>query len=285
MEKNILEKFINNGVSIRKIAYTLKVSSATIKYWITKHNLKIKNNDKLKEKTCPNCLICKPSSEFYRRRKNSNLSSYCKVCTGLQTTQRQHNLKKLCVEYKGGKCSECGYNKYIGALEFHHINPDEKDFEISRYKRYVFNDKLKYELDQCKLMCSNCHKEEHEKIRKVKLSTNTNLYKNLNIDEDFKFNNIELDSYIKTKNITKYCPICNKEMKYPINKHCSYECVALASRRFNPSKEELEKLVWEMPTLKVAEYYGVSDVAISKRCKKLGINKPPRGYWAKHQAI
>jgi len=45
--------------------------------------------------------------------------------------------------------------------------------------------------------------------------------------------------------------------------------------------DELKKLVWEMPTTKVAELFGVSDVAVGKRCKKYGIKKPPRGYWAK----
>ena len=47
---------------------------------------------------------------------------------------------------------------------------------------------------------------------------------------------------------------------------------------------ELERLVWEMPTTKVAELFGVSDVAVGKRCKKHGIKKPPRGYWAKINA-
>lgn len=47
------------------------------------------------------------------------------------------------------------------------------------------------------------------------------------------------------------------------------------------SKEELKKLVWQKPTSALALDFGVSDVAIGKRCKSLKINKPPRGYWAK----
>ena len=31
---------------------------------------------------------------------------------------------------RGGKCEKCGYNKYLGALEFHHLNSEEKDFTI-----------------------------------------------------------------------------------------------------------------------------------------------------------
>ena len=48
-----------------------------------------------------------------------------------------------------------------------------------------------------------------------------------------------------------------------------------------PTKEELEKLLWEIPTQKLAERFGVSDVAIAKWAKAYKIKKPPRGYWSK----
>lgn len=56
----------------------------------------------------------------------------------------------------------------------------------------------------------------------------------------------------------------------------------LKSRKTNrPSKEELHKLLWEIPTQKLAERFGVSDKAIEKWAKAYNIDKPPRGYWAK----
>ncbi|RAM48904.1 MAG: hypothetical protein C6Y22_25155 [Hapalosiphonaceae cyanobacterium JJU2] len=48
-----------------------------------------------------------------------------------------------------------------------------------------------------------------------------------------------------------------------------------------PSKEELQKLVWEKPTTQIAKDFGVSDKAVEKWCKVYGIEKPPRGYWIK----
>lgn len=48
-----------------------------------------------------------------------------------------------------------------------------------------------------------------------------------------------------------------------------------------PSKEELHQLVWSQPTIHIAKYFGVSDQAVAKWCKAYGIDKPPRGYWAK----
>ncbi len=48
-----------------------------------------------------------------------------------------------------------------------------------------------------------------------------------------------------------------------------------------PSKEELEKMIWETSVLEVSRGLGVSNVAVAKWCKKYGIPRPPRGYWAK----
>jgi endogenous inhibitor of DNA gyrase (YacG/DUF329 family) len=79
-------------------------------------------------------------------------------------SELRRKLKLKCLEYKGGKCSNCGYSKCVNSLSFHHLNPDEKDFEISKFKTKVFNN-LKPELDKCILLCFNCHAEEHERLR------------------------------------------------------------------------------------------------------------------------
>jgi DNA-binding CsgD family transcriptional regulator/transcription elongation factor Elf1 len=73
--------------------------------------------------------------------------------------------KKLLVEYKGGECERCGYNKCIDALEFHHKNKNEKDFSISG-KSWSF-EKLKNEVDKCILVCANCHREIHFEIKNI----------------------------------------------------------------------------------------------------------------------
>lgn len=65
------------------------------------------------------------------------------------------------MEYKGSKCQLCDYNKYPGALEFHHLDPNEKDFNISKARLLSFNLEIKKELDKCILLCANCHREVH----------------------------------------------------------------------------------------------------------------------------
>lgn len=70
---------------------------------------------------------------------------------------RRKKLKQLLVDYKGGKCQRCTYNKCIGALEFHHREPSQKVFNIG-HGTYSL-EKLKVEADKCDLVCSNCHRE------------------------------------------------------------------------------------------------------------------------------
>lgn len=49
-------------------------------------------------------------------------------------------------------------------------------------------------------------------------------------------------------------------------------------------REQLYRQVWEQPMQKLAKEYGVSDVALSKTCRKLLVPVPGRGFWAKKDA-
>lgn len=73
---------------------------------------------------------------------------------------RQRNKIKA-IDYKGGKCEICGYDKSNWSLEFHHTDPNNKDFNISSKSHFNW-DKIKIELDKCILVCKNCHGEIHE---------------------------------------------------------------------------------------------------------------------------
>ena len=73
---------------------------------------------------------------------------------------KHQQLRLRAIEYGGGKCQKCGYNKCVAALEFHHVDPSQKDIEVSRiYKRSW--EALKVELGKCILVCANCHREIH----------------------------------------------------------------------------------------------------------------------------
>ena len=69
---------------------------------------------------------CKHHGESIYRYYESQNRWRCLKCQTESTQRRRDNVKIKAVEYKGGKCSICGYDKCIGALEFHHLDPDEK---------------------------------------------------------------------------------------------------------------------------------------------------------------
>lgn len=79
--------------------------------------------------------------------------------------QARKRLKLKAVDYKGGACKACGYSKCISALEFHHIDPAQKDFQLSEAARDTWSwEKIQTELDKCVLLCCRCHREIHAGI-------------------------------------------------------------------------------------------------------------------------
>jgi integrase len=65
----------------------------------------------------------------------------------------------------------------------------------------------------------------------------------------------------------------------------SIQEISLQPQRGRPPKSLLAKLVWDLPTSRIAEIYGVSDTAVGKWCDEEDIEKPGRGYWAKVQSL
>lgn len=104
--------------------------------------------------------VCKTHGEttFAPQKSKSGYTYYCVKCSAARKARWQKKNKEEAVAYKGGKCEHCGYNKCLGALHFHHLDPTEKDFaSFSTFKL----EKSKSELDKCILLCANCHAEVH----------------------------------------------------------------------------------------------------------------------------
>ena len=88
----------------------------------------------------------------------------CKICFNNKNKIRQSRVAQQCIDYlnpEGKCCIKCGYDRYNGALDFHHRNPNEKEFMISRIRHKNINDNHKKELNKCDLLCGNCHRLEH----------------------------------------------------------------------------------------------------------------------------
>ena len=115
------------------------------------------------------CEIC--GSEF---ETNCITRLYCYECSGDSTRKdnatRKHqktilrrSMKIQAIKILGGKCSICGYDRCVDALEFHHENPSVKEFKLGSGNTMSWK-AYKKEAEKCILVCSNCHKEIHSKL-------------------------------------------------------------------------------------------------------------------------
>lgn len=173
----------------------------------------------------------------------------------------RNRTKEKLVVYKGGKCEKCGYDNinYLRVFEFHHLNPDEKDFAISG-KSYKY-ETLRLEADKCILLCSNCHKELHEDLDREKR------------EERFKDLDNTLSPHVckenrkkgwRSRKILKECLHCNKETTN--YKYCSLKC-ATDSNQILPSKEVLLELKKTMSNIEIGKKFGVSEAPVRKKLK------------------
>ena len=148
-------------------------------------------------------------------------------CKSRDTIKRRYN-KEILLELKGCNCNICGYNKNNQALSFHHIG--EKSFIFNAFRNeiniYEMQEYIKTELDNCIILCHNCHIEEH-------------------CDKDFFFK-YEKAIYEKANNYKE------KQSKLPIDEVISlYENGMRQidiSRKFNASKGTISGIIKKWKT-------------------------------------
>ncbi len=154
--------------------------------------------------------------------------------------------------YKEYKCEnpECGISKWCGkgiTLQVHHINGNHNDNR----------------LENLQILCPNCHTQTDNYGSKNKKH---NIYKPI---KSF-MENEEILRQIKKKEV-RHCKRCGKEIKGS-HSFCSHECYSLYNRKFEVDAEQLIKDFEDIGSFAgIGKKYGVSDNAIRKRCKKLGI--------------
>ena len=162
MEKSVLEKHIENGLSVRKIAVYERRSYSTVRHWLKKYGLKTLFNspDKVKETSPTVEKECKIHGlTTYAKRADGRYR--CRKCSVEAVQKRREKVKKLLVEYKGGRCERCGIETHPSVYEFHHKEPSKKDFGIGDMGYTSSLDKNKKEVDKCMMLCANCHRLKH----------------------------------------------------------------------------------------------------------------------------
>jgi len=112
------------------------------------------------------CVICKKSLRGRQRRFCSrsckNLDTNNRHQSYIAQQRRGRDRKIELIELKGARCEYCGYSRNYAALQLHHPNPAEKDFQLDI--RSLSNRRWAVVLEEakkCILLCANCHAEEH----------------------------------------------------------------------------------------------------------------------------
>ena len=264
MEIEKLKAYLAEGLSLNVIRKKEGVSLNTVRYWMKVHGLepnfknfgedpfhKVEIIDN--KRHCTRCDQWKELGEFGAKGKKQT-HHYCKPCLYAYQQERGKNRKKKVIELMGGKCVRCGYCRNYAALEFHHLDPSKKEINIAGNGIKGSWKRLVAELEKCILICSNCHREEHNPDMFALPESSIELNRILNI---------ELKS-------TGRCPTCDTEVFG--TKYCSHACSCDSRRRAKrPDREELERLIETTPIVQIAKKYKVSDTAIRKWAEHYGL--------------
>jgi hypothetical protein len=147
-DNNIINMY-QSGLNATKIAEKLSIGRRTVYRVLEKNNIEL-HKDKEKK-----CLICNKICQ-----KN--------ICGMCNTNLRRYRVKEKSVQYLGNVCNRCGWNGHISGFDFHHKDPNQKEFQPSAMN--LANRKweiVKSELDKCELLCALCHRKEHSNYDKL----------------------------------------------------------------------------------------------------------------------
>ena len=173
-------------------------------------------------------------------------------------------LKERATYVLGDKCQICGYDKCIQALDFHHVNPEEKEFDFKGNTNRSWAT-TRNEIQKCILLCANCHREVHAGLIDLEsLQPSFSESRALQIDK--------LVDDVKAHKII-YCKDCGCEITKGAER-CE-KCAHKATRKVKerPSKEELYALLQTLNGnfTKAGQLFGVTDNSVRKWCRNYGI--------------
>lgn len=111
---------------------------------------------------------CRPCKREYDREYHRKRSPEARQQKLVSNKNRQDNLKTELNDYKRkAGCKFCSEDEPI-CLDFHHLDPKEKDINLSDALRKGWTfERMKKEIDKCIIVCSNCHRKVHAGIIRV----------------------------------------------------------------------------------------------------------------------
>lgn len=114
-------------------------------------------------KTCTQCKQTKPLDQFSQDRSlRSGFRASCLICHSERNKKHQRTKRYwLNEQVLESGCIKCHYNTCAAALDFHHVNPQQKLFNIGCQGICASWKRLKKEVAKCVILCARCHRELH----------------------------------------------------------------------------------------------------------------------------
>lgn len=165
MEKEVLILHLQQWKSVRQIAIDLNTSFTNVRYWLNKYELHTKRGPygKLPNDPNPNgkprkCIYCGEDdlTKFYGHKLK-----VCGRCHNNYCITKGQEKKGKVIAYLGGNCRICGFDVFKSALDMHHLDPSKKDPNFSGWRGWSWQ-RIEQELQNCVLLCRNCHAGVHE---------------------------------------------------------------------------------------------------------------------------
>jgi transposase len=164
VDRETLSALVDAGFTTRAIAERLGFSQSTVRHWLRRYELRThrarkpnssgsrENDPDRRLMSCPRhgeTLFWLEARGIYR----------CLRCRSEAVSRRRRKLKEILVADAGGCCALCGYDRYIGALQFHHRDGARKEFGLSDRGLTRSLQAVRAEAEKCILLCANCHSE------------------------------------------------------------------------------------------------------------------------------
>lgn len=163
IDREVLAALVEEGLTVRQIAARLDRSVSTVRHWLERHSLATRRQEMVRQLAggeWPSELerTCKHHGRivFYLDRSGRYR---CRRYLAEGVTRRRRKVKRILVDEAGGRCRLCGYDQYVGALEFHHLDRAAKSFHLSLDGVARSLERARAEAAKCVLLCANCHAE------------------------------------------------------------------------------------------------------------------------------
>lgn len=164
VDRDTLARMVESGLTIEAMSASLGLGAASVKYWLRKYGLRT-----LRSRSRAFAGEMAGATDVIRRCQTHGLTLYvrsgasgryrCRLCRAAHVSARRRRVKRILVTEAGGRCHLCGYDRYDGALQFHHVDRAAKAFSLSAEGIARSIDRAREEAEKCVLLCGNCHAE------------------------------------------------------------------------------------------------------------------------------